>query len=221
MTFISSRTFQAMLLMAGSFLTTPVSVSAAGLKEGITETIQIGRTDIIQTLRDDGTPNVGDVFTWVRGNKIYNTDTPSELVNAEVIGDNQGHCIRLTNEGDNSQWDCDLTLFFPDGQIHAHGPFHTGVTDCVITGGTGAYEGATGFFELSFAGSHNDDLSVNPDGTLFSYNYVFHLKLCNDEDKKTDVKPRMSGGGRTLGECDISSVKSAVQLALLGSMAWW
>ena len=54
-----------------------------------------------------------------------------------VLGDNEGHCVRLTNAGADSEWYCTFTIFFMDGQIHAHGPFNSGVTTCTITGGKG------------------------------------------------------------------------------------
>lgn len=130
------------------------------------ETIQVGKSDAVTTLRDDGTEGLGDVFTWDRSNNIYATTNLDRLNSHTLIGDNQGHCIRLTNAGDNSEWDCFFTVFLKDGQLHAHGPFNAGVTQVAITGGTGAYKGATGSMELSYAGE--------VDG-VFAYNYIFHL----------------------------------------------
>ena len=208
------------------------SVSAVGLKSGITKTIQLGKTDFITTLQDDGSDTLGDVFTWDRANQTIKTEDPAALASAEVVGDNQGHCIRLTNEEPDSEWDCDFTIFFPDGQLHVHGPFNSGVTECAITGGTGAYEDATGFLELSFAGTHDADGTANQSGTIFSYNYNFHLNLAHDDDDTNDNDNTnddnnnnggtTSGGSRLLSQCGkAASVVGAVQLAVLGSMPWW
>lgn len=64
------------------------------------KTIQHGLTDTIMTLHDDGTKSVGDIFT--RGNKIYSSTDPMALLGSDVVAENQGHCVRLTDEGDNS-----------------------------------------------------------------------------------------------------------------------
>lgn len=109
-------------------------VSAAGITLEL-DTIQVGLTDTVTTLRDNGTASVGDIYTWNTGNKIYATADPTALNGSPVVGENQGHCVRLTNAGADSMWDCTITIFLYDGQLECHGPFSTNTTQCVITGG--------------------------------------------------------------------------------------
>ncbi|CAB9514927.1 Inherit from NOG: allene oxide cyclase [Seminavis robusta] len=159
------------LTLALTLLGLGTTVQAAGLESGTTPTIAVSISDVITTLRD-GVEGVGDVYTWDRRNPIYKEDT--------MIGDNEGHYIRLTNEGDDSEWDCVFTAFFEDGQIHGVGPFNSGETQMAVSGGTGKYVGAVGSLGLSFADFVNADGSPNATGLYYAYNYVFDLELAED-----------------------------------------
>ena len=166
---------------------------AAELPEGTTATVQLGSTDAINTLKDDGTEGLGDIFTWDRMNKIYKTNDANMISSMTPFADNHGHCIRLTNAGDSSMWDCTFTVYFSDGQVHAQGPFTVDATVVAITGGTGVYTGATGTMGLSFASTHNADGSFNATGIYYSYNYVFDIDLDDDDDGDSDDDRRLRG----------------------------
>ena len=144
-------------------------------------TIQVGNSDQVTNIRSDGSDGPGDIFTWDRRNKIYLTADLDDVIKgtAEVFGDNEGHCILLTTEGESPpysapgyQWDCSYTIYVYDqngdveGTISAHGPFNDGTTVDVITGGSGKYEGVTGSMEL---------LTVGQVGDKFAYAYIFQL----------------------------------------------
>jgi hypothetical protein len=88
----------------------------------------------------------GDLLTF--HNPIYNsTDTT-------VVGSDQGSCIRITkfNENKKGSWECEWTTFLNNGadSITVETPYYdTGLGEGAITGGTGAYVGASGSFDLS------------------------------------------------------------------------
>ena len=218
----------AQLLCSLAALTRFTAHGAQVIPEGKTHTIQVGSSDMISTLMDDGTESLGDVFTWDRSNKIYKTDDPTAIASgADVLGDNQGHCVRLTNAGDDSEWDCTFTIFLSDGQIHAHGPFNAGTTTCTITGGSGKYLGATGTMDLFFAETHDaTTAAVDANGTIFSYHYVFNLSGTSSsssggaEDDNGD-EGMGDSGSRRLGQCGATTVASALQMGLIGSIPFW
>ena len=146
-----------------------VSAGKGGKKSGRGEKIvalQVGSSDAITTLRDDNTEGLGDIFTWDRSNKIYKTDSIDDIGEHTLIGDNEGYCIRITNEGDNSQYSCTIQIYLEKGEITVVGPFNAGVTYASIVGGTQKYQGVSGQMKLSFAGEL--------DGA-FVYNYVLHI----------------------------------------------
>jgi allene oxide cyclase len=88
----------------------------------------------------------GDLLTF--HNPIYDsTDTT-------VVGSDQGSCVRITKFRENKKgsWECEWTTFLNNGadSITVETPFYdTGLGDGAITGGTGAYVGASGSLDLS------------------------------------------------------------------------
>src|SRR4029453_2680863 len=71
-----------------------------------------------------------------------------------VVGSDQGFCIRITKfkENQKGSWECEWTTFLNNGadSITIELPFYdTGLGVGAITGGTGAYLGASGSFDLS------------------------------------------------------------------------
>jgi allene oxide cyclase len=83
---------------------------------------------------------VGDILTFA--NPVF------DKANATQVGTDQGYCIR-TEVG--NSWECEWTVFLEDGQISVGGPFFdTKESELSITGGTEAYESATGEMHLGF-----------------------------------------------------------------------
>jgi allene oxide cyclase len=88
----------------------------------------------------------GDLLTF--HNPIYDsTDTTQ-------VGRDQGSCIRITRfkEGKKGSWECVWTTFLNNGadSITVESPYDdTGLGTGAITGGTGAYVGASGSLDLS------------------------------------------------------------------------
>lgn len=121
-----------------------VNVVNGGL---VLKTLQVAMSDSLTQVRS-GMDSLGDIYTWSRDNKIYLTDSLDEIDNTTLIGDNEGYCIRLTNEGDFSKWTCSYTIYLPQGQLTADGPWGTESSNVSITGGTGALAGASGYMEL-------------------------------------------------------------------------
>ena len=79
--------------------------------------------------------------------------------NQDVVGSDNGHCIRTATSGD-AAWECFWTLLLPKGQITVEGPFFdTHDSVLAITGGTGAFRQARGEMTLhsrNAAGSEYD-----------------------------------------------------------------
>jgi allene oxide cyclase len=84
--------------------------------------------------------SVGDILTFA--NPVFNK------ANTTQVGTDQGYCIR-TEVG--KSWECQWTVFLADGQISVAGPFFdTEESELTITGGTEAYEQASGEMHLGF-----------------------------------------------------------------------
>ncbi len=98
--------------------------------------------------------SAGDVLTFA--NDVFDeTDT-------EVVGTNQGYCIRVVV---GKSYECNFTTLLAKGNITVEGPFYDeGDSVLAITGGTGHYRKARGEMDLSFA---------NAAGTKFKF--VFHI----------------------------------------------
>jgi allene oxide cyclase len=97
----------------------------------------------------------GNLLTW--HNKIY------DEANKNQVGRDAGYCVRIVAH---KSWECAWTTFLQGGSIAVQGPFSdNGGTVLAITGGTGAYAGASGFMKLEY---HNKK------GTAFDF--IFHLE---------------------------------------------
>ncbi len=115
--------------------------------------IEHATTDETTDLGNDG-DTVGDVLTFAN-EEFDETDT-------EVVGTNQGYCIRVVV---GESYECNWTNLLPDGQITVEGPFYDADDSVLaITGGTGRYRKARGEMKLSAYGD---------DDTKFKF--VFHI----------------------------------------------
>lgn len=146
-----NRLRAALLLTAtmGAALALPTSAAAA-------QTIHVverATTDAVTNGSSKDKP--GNVLTW--HNRIY------DAANKHQVGRDAGYCIRIVA---GKSWECSWTTFLQSGSISVQGPFSdTGSTVLAITGGTGAYAGASGTMELRYR---------NKKGTAFDF--IFHLE---------------------------------------------
>jgi len=102
--------------------------------------------------------SVGDILTFA--NPVF------DKANTNQVGTDQGYCIR-TEVG--KSWECAWTVFLSDGQISVAGPFFdTKESTLAITGGTDAYERASGEMNLGFRDT--------PMGTV-EYDFVYDVIL--------------------------------------------
>lgn len=109
---------------------TPAAVQAEFLTIVVVER---ATTDTVIDLGDEG-DSIGDLLVFA--NQIYDES------NEELIGSDQGSCVRTVP---GTSYECAWTLTLDDGQIMVQGPFVDGENSVLaITGGTGAYVGATG-----------------------------------------------------------------------------
>ena len=96
----------------------------------------LGKTDV----------SPGDLLTF--HNPIYDSTDSTQ------VGTDQGSCIRITKFKENltGSWECQWTPFLNNGadSITVETPFYdTGLGVGAITGGTGAYLGASGSLDLN------------------------------------------------------------------------
>jgi len=98
------------------------------------DVVERAETDTISVHGGSAADNVGDVLTF--NNPIYDAG------NTRKIGSDQGYCVRLVV---GKTMECHWTLLLATGQIMVDGPVNDGPdTLLAVTGGTGAYRGATG-----------------------------------------------------------------------------
>lgn len=83
------------------------------------------------------------------------------------IAQDNGYCVRTVATG-KTEWECTWTTLLAGGHITVEGPYYDDGTNTTlaITGGTGKYNGASGWMLLHARG--------NPLGS--EYDFVFHLK---------------------------------------------
>jgi hypothetical protein len=135
----------AALALAGAAITVSL-VTASSAEPGITiHVIEHATTD---TLVDTGAAGdtSGDLLTF--HNDLY------DATNTDVVGRDQGECVRIVT-GAAGSWECRWVSVFPKteasrfGTITVEGPFYDARDSTLaITGGTGAYRGATGSMRL-------------------------------------------------------------------------
>jgi hypothetical protein len=133
-----------LLVVGGAGATSIVASSSATAATTITVTEHA----VTDHLTDVGKSGIGpgDLLTF--HNPIYNsTDTTQ-------VGTDQGSCIRITKFKENQMgsWECEWTTFLNDGSdtITVESPYYdTGLGVGAITGGTGAYVGASGSLDLN------------------------------------------------------------------------
>jgi len=128
--------------------------------EGETTTLHVvehAETNTVQHVGPAGEKDsVGDLLAYA--NPIF------DEANESQIGTDNGYCIR-TATGASGAWECAWTTTLDDGQLMVAGPFLDGEDSVnTITGGTGAYAGATGEMELNYR---------DPEGT--EYDFIFHV----------------------------------------------
>jgi len=133
--------------------------SVAGAGDALTEpstvhVIEHADTDVVIDTGDGG-DTTGDLLTF--HNLVYDAN------DANVVGRDQGSCIRIDTEV--GTWECMWTTFLPGGHITVEGPFFdTRNSTLAITGGTGIYKSARGRMVLM----------SREGGTKFDF--VFHIE---------------------------------------------
>jgi hypothetical protein len=125
-----------------------VSVSVAALGVTRIHVIEHATTDAVVDLLPPEDSS-GDLLTF--HNELF------DATNAEVVGTDQGDCIRIEP---GVSWECRWVNFLEDGSITVEGPFFdAGPSTLAITGGTGAFRNARGTMRLV----------SNADGTEFDF----------------------------------------------------
>lgn len=127
--------------------------------------VERATTDVVIDIGEPG-DTLGDMLAF--GNDLYDAD------NANVVGRDQGQCFR-TNPG--LSWECTFTNILEDGSITVQGPFYDDLrdVDMAITGGTGAYTGASGTMILHA----RDELGTELE-------FIFHVSGDDDSDHGDD-----------------------------------
>lgn len=140
------------LLFAVAILTLTAPVAVAAPAPAI-HVVERATTDAVTNGSKQDT--VGNVLTW--HNKIY------DAANKHRVGRDAGYCIRIVV---GRSWECSWTTYLEAGSISVQGQFlDKGDAELAITGGTGAYAGASGTMTLHYR---------NKKGTAFDF--IFHLQ---------------------------------------------
>lgn len=133
-----------LLVTGGAGLASIVASSSATAATTLT-VIEHADTDHVT---DVGRPGItpGDLLTF--HNPVFDSADTTQ------VGTDQGSCIRITRlrENQTGSWECEWTTILNDGadSITVESPFFdTGLGVGAITGGTGAYLGASGSLDLS------------------------------------------------------------------------
>jgi hypothetical protein len=124
---MSIRRIAAILLLASP------AAHAATLKF-----VERATTDAISVHAGKAADNVGDILTFT--NDVFDAG------NTKKLGYDQGYCVRLAL---GKAFECHWSLILANGQITVDGPFlDSADSTLAVTGGTGAYSGATGDMAL-------------------------------------------------------------------------
>jgi hypothetical protein len=114
--------------------------------------VERAATDVVTDTGESG-DTVGDILTFA--NEVY------DEANAKMLGTDNGWCVRTVV---GKAWECFWTMSLADGQITVAGPFlDAGDSTLAITGGTGAYSGASGEMKLH---------ARNDKGTEYDFVYM-------------------------------------------------
>ncbi len=114
--------------------------------------VERATTDTVSVHAGKAADNIGDILTFT--NDVF------DAANTKKLGYDQGYCVRLTV---GKAYECHWSLLLADGQITVDGPFlDAGDSTLAVTGGTGAYSGASGEMAL-----HARDAK----GTAFDFTY--------------------------------------------------
>ena len=101
-------------------------------------------TDATHVRGGTGPDNVGDILTFA--NPVY------DAANTHRVGSDQGYCVRVVA---GVSYECHWTLSVHGGQIMVDGPFFDKTDSALaITGGTGAFAGASGQMKLHARDAH-------------------------------------------------------------------
>ena len=137
-----------LLTVAMLAITAPVAVAAQTI-----HVVERATTDAVTN--GSKQDKAGNVLTW--HNKIY------DEANKQRVGRDAGYCIRIVV---GKSWECSWTTYLEAGSISVQGQFlDKGDAELAITGGTGAYAGASGTMTLHYR---------NKKGTAFDF--IFHLQ---------------------------------------------
>ena len=106
----------------------------AALADTTLKFVERATTDTVSVHAGKAADNTGDVLTFT--NDVY------DVANAAKQGIDQGYCVRMVA---GKSWECHWTLVLAKGQLSVDGPFlDAGDSTLAVTGGTGAYRGASG-----------------------------------------------------------------------------
>jgi allene oxide cyclase len=133
------------LLVAGGTGIASIVVSSSATAATTLTVIEHAVSDHVTDVGKSGL-GPGDLLTF--RNPIFDSTDTTQL------GTDQGACIRITRFRNNQtgSWECEWTTFLNDGadSITVETPYYdTGLGVGAITGGTGAYVGASGSLDLS------------------------------------------------------------------------
>ena len=151
-------TYRSLLIAVSVLILVYLIVAVPSLRPSIADAsattitlVEHADTDAVVDLGETG-DTAGDQLSF--GNPVYDAD------NAKQVGTDQGFCVR-TVVGE--AWECVWTVTLDDGQITVEGPFFDAADSVMaITGGTGAYMGASGQMKLH---------ARNAGGTEFDFTY--------------------------------------------------
>lgn len=132
-----------LLVAGGAWITSIVASSSATAATTLT---------VIEHAVNDRVTDVGKAG-FGRGDLLTFRNPVYDQTNTTQVGTDQGYCIRITKypKGqDEGSWQCTWTTFLESGSIVVESPYYdTGLGVGAITGGTGAYVGASGSLDLS------------------------------------------------------------------------
>lgn len=135
------RILAAISVAAVILLVAGVVAAGAGSQLDDPEQFTVVERPTTDTVIDIGASgdSTGDLLTF--GNKLY------DETNTDVVGRNQGSCIRI--DPAKGTWQCSYTNFVEGGTIAVEGPFFdTRDSVFAVTGGTGVFRDVRGVLRL-------------------------------------------------------------------------